>query len=557
MKRLSSIYLAAVFLCIALSFQIVAQTPASSSALTSSINQELEKVFKPNEPGAAVIAVKDGQVVFRKGYGMANLELGVAIEPDMIFRIGSITKQFTAVSILMLMEQGKLSLSDEITKFLPDYPTQGYKITIEHLLTHTSGIKSYTGLPEWRPLMRKDLKMTELIALFKDKPMEFAPGAGWNYNNSAYVLLGAIIEKITGQSYGDFVEKNIFAPLGMKQSFYDNTARVIPRRAAGYSRGQGGFVNAEYLSMSHPHAAGSLMSTVDDLAKWDAALYTEKLVKQDSLKKAWTPFVLNDGKATKYGYGWGVTTLEGERMLTHSGGINGFTCDGVRLPDSKVYVVILTNRDSGVGPLTPKIAAMVAGKPLRDPVATKFAPATLDKYVGVYQLNEKADVTVTREGESLFVQRPNAPKQEILPISETEFFPKAQPAARIRFKLQESGAISSIVLPSGMAPDDEARKTDKTLPKPKEAATVDPAIYDRYTGDYELEPNFILTITKEGNKLMGQATGQSKLELQPESATKFQVPQVGAVIEFVVEADKATSLILNQGGQKMPAKKIK
>ncbi|MBP6823496.1 MAG: beta-lactamase family protein, partial [Acidobacteria bacterium] len=170
MKRLFSNYLAAGLLLVALSFQAAAQAPANGNALTSAINQELEKTFKSNEPGAAVIAVKDGQVVFRKGYGMANLELGVAIEPDMIFRIGSVTKQFTAVSILMLMEQGKLSLSDEITKFLPDYPTQGHKITIEHLLTHTSGIKSYTSLPEWLPLWRKDMTMKELIDLFKNKP---------------------------------------------------------------------------------------------------------------------------------------------------------------------------------------------------------------------------------------------------------------------------------------------------------------------------------------------------------------------------------------------------
>lgn len=556
MKRLFSIYLSVVFI-IALSLPANAQAPANNNGLSSAINQELETVFKPNEPGAAVIAVKDGQVIFRKGYGMANLELGVAIEPDMVFRIGSITKQFTAVSILMLMEQGKLSLSDEITKFLPDYPTQGHKITIEHLLTHTSGIKSYTGLPEWRPLWRKDLKMTELIDLFKNKPMEFAPGDSWNYNNSAYVLLGAIIERITGQSYGDFVEKNIFAPLGMKQSFYDNTQRIIPRRAAGYARGQGGYVNAEYLSMTHPHAAGSLMSTVDDLAKWDAALYTEKLVKQESLKKAWTPFVLNDGRPTKYGYGWGVTTLEGERMLTHSGGINGFTCDAARLPESKIYVAILTNREGGTANLVPKIAAMLAGKPLRDPVATKLPPTTLDKYVGVYQLNENAEVIVTRDGESLFVQRPNAPRQEVSPISETEFFPKAQPTARIRFKLQANGAISAIVLPSGMAPDDEAKKSDKPLPKPKEVVAVDPAVLDRYVGEYELMPNFILTVTREGNRLMGQPTGQTKRELQPESTTTFNIPEAGAVIEFVVEGDKATSLILLQGGQKMTAKRIK
>ncbi len=553
MKRFFSNYLAAVLLLVALSFQATAQAPASTG-LSSAINQELEKVFKPNEPGAAVIAVKDGQVVFRKGYGMANLELGVAIEPDMIFRIGSVTKQFTAVSILMLMEQGKLTLTDEITKFLPDYPTQGHKITIEHLLTHTSGIKSYTSLPEWLPLWRKDMTMKELIDLFKDKPMEFAPGDSWNYNNSAFVLLGAIIEKITGQSYGDFVEKNIFAPLGMKQSFYDNTQRVIPRRAAGYSKNGSGYANAQYLSMSQPHAAGSLMSTVDDLAKWDAALYTEKLVKQESLKKAWTPFVMNGGRPTNYGYGWGISTLQGEKVISHGGGINGFTCEAIRLPESKVYVAILTNRDSGTASLGPKIAALVAGKPISEPVAVKLP--SLDKYVGVYQLNEKEEIVVTIENDSLFFQHPRAGKREILPISETEFFLKGQSSVRASFK-QQGNAITALVIRSGFAPDEEAKRTNKPSSKAKETSAVDPANLDRLTGDYELMPNLILTITKEGGKLMGQATGQPKIELQPESATKFNIPQVGAAIEFVIESDKTTSLILNQGGQKLTAKKIK
>ena len=466
MKRLFSNYLAAVLLVVALTFQAAAQAPAPSANLTATINQDMEKAFKSSEPGAAVIVVKDGQVVFRKGYGMANMELGVAIEPDMIFRIGSITKQFTAVSTLMLMEQGKLNLTDEITKFLPDYPTQGHKITIEHLLTHTSGIKSYTGMAEWRPLWRKDLKMTELIDIFKNQPMEFAPGEKWNYNNSAYVLLGAIIEKLSGQSYADFVEKNIFAPLGMKQSFYDNTQRIIPRRAAGYSKNGSVYANSEYLSMSHPHAAGSLMSTVDDLAKWDAALYTEKLVKQASLKKAWTAFVLNDGKPTTYGYGWGVSTLQDMQMLAHGGGINGFTCDAVRLPGTRVYVAILTNREGGAGNLAKKFAVLASGKEWSEPAPKPVAPAA--------------------------------------PV-----------------------------------------------------AKVDPALFNRLTGDYELMPNFILTITKEGDKLMGQATGQPKIELQPESATKFNVPEASAQVEFVIEGDKATSLVLYQGGQKLPAKKIK
>jgi D-alanyl-D-alanine carboxypeptidase len=557
MKKLLSSYSIIVLLVCVLSSPIVAQAPNTGKDLATALNAEAEKGFKPNEPGAAVIVVKDGQVVFRKGYGMANLELGVPIEPDMIFRIGSITKQFTAVGTLMLMEQGKLSLSDEITKFLPDYPTQGQKITVEHLLTHTSGIKSYTELPEFWQQQRKDLPLKELIDFFKNKPMDFAPGERWNYNNSAYVLLGAVIEKASGQKYADFVEQHIFAPLGMKQTSFDVTTRIIPRRAVGYQKSGNNYTNAEYLSMSLPHAAGSLISSVDDLAKWDAALYTEKLVKQDSLKRAWAPYVLKNGRQTNYGYGWGISTLQGQRMITHGGGINGFTCDAVRLPDARVYVAILTNRNGGVGNLAQKLAIMTSGKEWREPVAVKLPVAALDKLTGVYQLNEKEEVVVTRQNEALFVEMPRRGKQEVLPLSEAEFFLKLQPSARVSFQRQENGTVSALLIRAGFGPDDEAKRTDKPLSAPKTAVTVDPAVYDRYVGEYELAPNFILTITKENNKLMGQATGQPKFELTPESEMKFSIVQVGAQIEFTVESGKATQLILNQGGRTLPAKKIK
>ncbi|HET9529584.1 MAG TPA: serine hydrolase domain-containing protein [Blastocatellia bacterium] len=352
--------------------QAAAQSPKTADKdIAAAIDELLMKTFKPDEPGAAVIVVKDGKEVLRKGYGMADMELGVRIEPDMIFRLGSITKQFTAVAILMLAGQGKLSLSDEITKYLPDYPTRDHKITIEHLLTHTSGIKSYTSIPEWRPMWRKDVTLKEIIDLFKDKPMDFAPGEQWRYNNSGYVLLGAIIEKVSGQSYKDFIEKNIFAPLGMKRSFYDDTQRIVPRRVSGYAKNKDEFVNAEYLSMSWPYAAGSLMSTVDDLAIWDAALYTEKLVKQESLKRAWTPYTLSDGKPTKYGYGWGISSIDGHRVISHGGGIHGFSTDGLRLPDDRVYVAILTNRQLSLGNLGQKVAAIAIGASLDEPAAKK------------------------------------------------------------------------------------------------------------------------------------------------------------------------------------------
>jgi len=445
-------------------FSAAAQTAnLSDEGLAAAVNEMLESTYNADQPGAAVIVVRDGKVILRKGYGRANMELGVPIEPDMVFRIGSLTKQFTAVAVLMLSEQGKLSLEDDITKFIPDYPTQGKKITVEHLLTHTSGIKSYTSLPEWLPLWRKDMPLTELIAIFKDKPMDFAPGEKWAYNNSAYVLLGAVIEKASGQSYSDFIEKNIFAPLGMKHSYYDDTARIIPRRAAGYSKGKDGFVNAAYLSMSQPSAAGSLVSSVDDLALWDASLYTEKLVKQESLKRAWTSAKLNDGKATGYGFGWFVNSYEGHPVIEHSGGINGFASYALRMPNDHVFVAALTNKDSeSPGRTVLKIAALAIGKPYSEPVAIKLAATVLDSYAGVYQLGEKDEAIVRRDGDTLVIGFPNGRKTVISPLSETQFFVKDS-RSRITFARNTAGVVTGFVV-SGSGVEQDAKKTDKPLP---------------------------------------------------------------------------------------------
>lgn len=559
-KRLSLSILSLILLIGSSALAAAQPAKVSDANLAATIDEMLEKTYQPDKPGAAVIVVREGKVILRKGYGKANLELGVSVEPDMIFRLGSITKQFTAVAILMLAEQGKLSLDDDLTKFLPDYPTKGQKLTIEHLLTHTSGIKSYTSLPEWLTLWRKDIPLGELIGLFKDQPVEFAPGARWAYNNSAYVLLGAIIEKASGQTYREFVEKNIFAPLGMKQSFYDDTARVIPRRVTGYSKSGDGYVNAAYLSMTQPHAAGALVSSVDDLALWDAALYTNKLVKQETLRRAWTPSKLNDGKLTRYGYGWGTSSYEGHRIIEHGGGINGFSTDALRLPDDRIFVAVLTNKDSGdPGPseVAFEIAALTVGKPYREPTAIKLPPDALDKYVGVYQLDRKEEAVIRREGERLLAQFPRAGKIEILPSSETEFFIKGS-RNRLSFTKNGAGEISGLVLHSTYGADREAMKTDKPLPTERQAVALDPALYDRYVGVYELAPGFSLTVSREGDKLLAQATGQPKLELFPESQTKFFAKGVDAQIEFVVEGSgKTSSLVLHQGGRKLPGKKIK
>ncbi len=559
-KRYSLSIISLILLIGTSSLAVAQPAPVSDENLANAINEILAQTYKASEPGASVVVVKDGKVIFRKGYGMANLELGVPVEPDMIFRLGSVTKQFTAVAILILAEQGKLSLDDEITKFLPDYPAKTQRVTVEQLLTHTSGIQSYTSLPEWLLIWRKDTELNDLIGLFKDKPSDFAPGERWSYNNSGYVLLGAIIEKVSGQSYQDFVEKNIFQRLGMAHSFYDNTARVIPRRVTGYSKGKDGYINAPYLSMTQPHAAGALVSSVDDLALWDAALYTDKLVKQETLKRAWTPAKLTNGKPTHYGFGWAINSYEGHTVIEHGGGINGFSTYALRMPEDRVFVAVLTNKDSGgPGParVVLKIAALTVGKPYREPTVINLGPSVLDSYIGVYQLNEKEEAIIRREGEKLFVSFPGAGKTEINPSSETEFFIKDS-RSRLNFTRNAGGLVTGFVLTGSSGPDQEATKTTKSLPAERQAIVLDWAVYDGYVGEYEIAPSFSLTITKEGSKLRAQASGQPKLELFPESPTKFFVREASIQIEFVVDGSgKATSLVLHQGGRQLPAKRIK
>jgi len=533
---------------------------SSDEALAKKIDAVMSEIYKPGEPGAAVIVRKDGKTIFRKGYGLADLELGVAVEPDMIFRLGSITKQFTVFSILMLAEQGKLGLQDEITKFLPDYPTQGRRITVEHLLTHTSGIQSYTDMPEWLPLWRKDFTVKELVDFFKDKPMKFEPGERWVYNNSGYILLGAIIEKVSGQTYEEFIDSHIFKPLGMKHSYYGNTERVIPRRVPGYQKGKDGFVNAPYLSMTQPYAAGSLLSSVDDLAVWSDAVFSGKLVRKEWLDKAFTPYKLKGGESTGYGYGWFIANFSGHRSIEHGGGINGFTTYEMTFPEDRVFLAILTNsavagRDPE--PRAVKIAWLALGLPEPERKPVKLEAKDLDPVTGVYVDENKEERYITREGAFLYSQRAGQAKYEILPSSANEFFFKENPS-RIRFIKDSAGAVTGLRLEARIGPAQIYTKTAKPLPSPRKEAAVDPKIYDLYVGDYELTPGFAITILKRDNTLISQATGQAEAELFPESETKFFLKVVDAQVEFVKDASgQVTGLILYQGGQTLPAKKVK
>jgi CubicO group peptidase (beta-lactamase class C family) len=288
----------------------------SISGYSQNFEQEFDLLLSKDYPtsgtGASALVAVNGNVIYKKAFGKANLELGADMSVNSVFEIGSMSKQFTAVYILMLAEQGKLKLDDEITKYLKNYPTHGHKITIHHLLSHTSGIGSFKSSDEWWNNRKKEYTKEEFINLFKKLPMPYAPGEKYLYSNTGYFLLGAIIEEISNKTYEEFIRENIFKPLEMNNTDYGSRSKIILKRASGYDNvyDKGGekfneneTVNAEPISFIHWHSAGAIVSTVHDLFLWNRAIRNNKLISEENKIKAFTNYQLKDGKQTNYGYG--------------------------------------------------------------------------------------------------------------------------------------------------------------------------------------------------------------------------------------------------------------
>jgi CubicO group peptidase (beta-lactamase class C family) len=326
--------------------------------------------------GSALVA-DQGQVVLKKGYGLANMEWAVPNTPDTKFRLGSLTKQFTATLILQLVERGQIDLAAPVTRYLPDYPANpGDRVTIHHLLNHTSGIVGYTETPAWAATVRNPYTPTAFLPFFSKLDLLFEPGTRFSYSNSGYFLLGAILEKVTGQSYAALLRDRIFAPAAMNDSGYDSTQPLLSKRAAGYDkRFDDSYVNTAYLDMTQPYAAGSLYSTVEDLYRWDQALLTEKILSAKSKERMFTPGL------SDYGYAWTITRKDGVTTIAHGGAINGFNTFLTRNPDARRVIILLNN--TGGAPLEPMadaIRIILDGK--EPPMPKKPAATALFKTYG-------------------------------------------------------------------------------------------------------------------------------------------------------------------------------
>jgi D-alanyl-D-alanine carboxypeptidase len=306
--------------------------------------------------GVVVKVIQDGRELKVAAYGLANLELNVPVTTNSVFEIGSITKQFTASCILILQQDGKLSIEDRISKYLADVPAAWSNVTIRHLLSHTSGIKSYTGL-EGFALTRK-LKQREFIREIGKQPMDFQPGDSWKYSNTGFSLLGYIVENVSGKSYWAFLRERILDPLVMAATTDRNPSALITNRVSGYEQTNRLHINRDY-DLTDVFSAGALVSTVGDLTKWNAALNGAQILTASSQQLAWTAQKLNDGKPTKYGLGWYVEMVEGHRNVGHGGSTSGFNASIQRFPDDKLAVILLTNTDEMVAtPLARKIGQL-------------------------------------------------------------------------------------------------------------------------------------------------------------------------------------------------------
>ena len=345
-----------------LSAQIVCAQPAAR-VVSAKVDEYMKAAMKHDQFSGSILVARRGMPVISKGYGMASYELSVPNTPDTAFRIASLTKQFTAMAVMQLQERGKLKVDDPLCKYIDKCPPSWSPITIRHLLTHTSGIPNYSSLPRLdEEISVRQYTRAEFVGVFRDLPLQFTPGENYRYSNSAYYLLGLIIERVSGKNYGDFIRENIFVPLGMTSSGYGDLHSVIRNRADGYDWGLNSFVRPKWELLHDTFSSGALYSTTGDLLRWDAALYTEKLVSQKSLDEIFTAVKNN------YGYGWEIEKRLDRPATSHSGSLLGFSSYILRFPDDRVTVIVLSNSDrTSATKVGNNLAAITFGNPYKLP----------------------------------------------------------------------------------------------------------------------------------------------------------------------------------------------
>ena len=568
-------------------FLVFVSTMSFAQTKVEQIDELISTYQEYGKFNGSVLVADQGTVIYKKGFGLANMEWDIPNQANTKHRLGSVTKQFTAMLILQLVADGKLDLQKPITTYLPDYPkATGDIITTHHLLTHTSGIPNYTAFPKFmQDESRNPYTPEEFVKKFDEKELDFAPGEKFSYSNSGYFLLGVLVEKLSGKSYEQMLQDKIFTPLNMKETGYDNHSDILKNRATGYEKQGGDYVNSRYLDMTIPYAAGSMYSTVEDLYKWDQALYTTTLLPKKYMTLYFKPYITAFGSAD-YAYGWAVgyskigTSTDSIYTIGHGGGINGFNTNISRATSNKSLIVLLNN--TGGAPLdnmTKAIRGIIRGKDYDMPkksVADAVMAVIEDKGVdaGIAYYNTiKDDETYSlseREMNAIGYQLMGADKvaeaSKVFQLITEEFPTSSNAYDSLGESLMKLGkndlAIKnyrkSVVLnPNNQNGLDFLKKLGDDVSDLEKEVIIADAVLETYIGKYELMPSFILTVTKEGNQLKTQATGQPAFDIFPKTENEFYLKVINAQLVFNKnDADEADSVTLFQGGQEINGKKM-
>lgn len=499
-------------------------------------------------PGAVILVRRQGELLLHRAYGMANVELGVAMRPGHVFRVGSISKTFTAVAIMQLAERGALHLEAPVRRYLPALPASWDAVTIDHLLRHASGIPNLEHMPAFAAFQLQARTLDDVIAWFSKAPLDFAPGTQSRYSSSGYIVLGKLIETVSQQRYEDYLKRHIFQPLEMHHTAYGHETDLVKGMVSGY---QNHTRKAGFISMSVPHGAGALISNADDLARFTLALHGGRLLSAASYARMVMPHAGSAGETIRFGYGLVLRNVDGQQLIGHSGAIEGFSADVEYDPAAKSVAVVLQNTQEDADSASRMATALMArafGKPVVQPRAVALSPAQMQALAGVYPT--AATSRVIRYQNGVLTEQFNAGAPVALSMtSATEaFIPGSR--RRLRFTLRQGRAVSVQAYTGGQPDGDLAWRADEATPP----YPVSVGEFAELAGEYRLMENMDLTISQRDGRFFMQARGQPPLEIFAQTATRFAAKDVLISIEFARDGTgKISHLTLYQGDAAIPA----
>lgn len=544
------------FICLT-SIAAHSQTLQINESRLKSLDSLFRLHFPSNEPGAIIILAQGGKSILRKAYGMSNLELNVSLNTDQKMGIGSISKQFTAVALLLLQQENKLNIKDDIRKYLPRYNTWGRSITIEHILSHTSGIPSYTELPGFDTLADKKISNSQLIHFFENAPLIFEPGSNWSYSNSGYVLAGVIVEKITGMPFNDFVNERILRKLNMTNSSFGTSDYILNNKTSEYAgiTPKGRIKMETQYDWYWAYGAGQIISTVDDMLKWDEALYDPKFIQTTLLNQAHTSYQLSSGIPAYYGLGWGIAPMGNKTMVQHGGAIGGYRAQGIRIPEDHLYFLLLSNTGTtnsslmgnkalsilyDISPVKEQRSNVQSWKEIEGVYESLNSGLRLQKNFG----NIDAFYTIRVDSTNrVTAQRTSSAAFALSPSGKDRLFDKSNPFVEwVMNRSAEGKVISftpSFVLPS-MGPNRVNLRIAESVPTPKQPVKADSSLLAKYTGLFE-------TATRARTKII---LLKNELYMEdPDFGTRTQLHWIKDHLFWIKENDRDVIFQVDKKGQ--------